>query len=80
MCIKTNDWGALDRELPLPFDSCSYWLTVCAENLATHRALHLQSLLPGAFQLGASEAEPELEPLAVSRSRRHPSAAYSNLN
>ncbi|EKM59289.1 uncharacterized protein PHACADRAFT_87023 [Phanerochaete carnosa HHB-10118-sp] len=33
------------------------------QNLVTHRALHLQTILPLAMQFGASEVEPDHEPL-----------------
>lgn len=41
--------------------------TARVENLATHRALYLQSVLPLALQFGTSEVEPESEPLKASR-------------
>ncbi|EKM59291.1 uncharacterized protein PHACADRAFT_113812 [Phanerochaete carnosa HHB-10118-sp] len=37
------------------------------QNLATHRALHLQDVLSLALQFGMSEVEPEHEPLKASR-------------
>jgi hypothetical protein len=40
-------------------------LKVVLENMASHRAQTLSQLLPLAFAYGASEMEPEFEPLKV---------------
>lgn len=43
----------------------TFFSQVYSENLANHRALQLQRILPIALRHGASEIEPDIEPLKV---------------
>ncbi|KAI0089045.1 hypothetical protein BDY19DRAFT_122025 [Irpex rosettiformis] len=62
--LKANDWSSLDRGVP-----CLLYIFACVilifrlENLVSYRAQRLSDILATALKFGASEVDPDFEPL-----------------
>lgn len=63
---KANDWGSLDRKLFINFSLTLHSVDGGLENLVSYRVQRLSDILPTALKYGATEMEPDLEPLRVS--------------